>query len=362
MNIKEKIAELEEELRTTKYNKRTQHHIGLVKAKIARLKRDLAAKSCKKTKHIGFSVKKTGDATVVLVGYPSVGKSTLLNKLTNAKSAVGDYDFTTLNIIPGMMHYNGAKIQILDIPGIVEGASRGQGRGREVLSVAKIADLVVIIVDNNTWQKLSAIKEELYKSDFRLNKKKPDVTIQRLGYGGIDFGATVKLTKIKEATVKSILREFGYTNSSIVICQDISYGELIDVIEANKVYVPCISVVNKLDLISDSMREWIEQSIKPELFISSVDGTNLDELRALIFSKLELIRVFLKIPGKKPDMESPLILKSGSKIRQLCISIHKELLEDFRFARVWGSTKFPGQPVGLEFELKDKDIVQIVTK
>ena len=81
----ERIKEFEEELKKTKYNKKTQHHIGLVKAKIARLKEKSEQKKKGGKKGEGFSVRKSGDATVVLIGFPSVGKSTLLNKITNAE-------------------------------------------------------------------------------------------------------------------------------------------------------------------------------------------------------------------------------------------------------------------------------------
>jgi len=75
---------------------------------------------------------KSGDARVALIGFPSVGKSTLLNRLTNTHSEAGAYEFTTLTCIPGKIEYNGANIQLLDLPGIIEGASAGKGRGRQV--------------------------------------------------------------------------------------------------------------------------------------------------------------------------------------------------------------------------------------
>jgi len=66
------------------------------------------------------------------------GKSTFLTKITKTKSEVAAYSFTTLTAIPGVLEYEGAEIQVLDLPGIIEGASEGKGRGRQVISAAKV--------------------------------------------------------------------------------------------------------------------------------------------------------------------------------------------------------------------------------
>lgn len=67
-----------------------------------------------------------------LPGFPSVGKSSLLTILTGTESEAAAYEFTTLTCIPGVIHHNDAKIQLLDLPGIIEGAAEGKGRGRQV--------------------------------------------------------------------------------------------------------------------------------------------------------------------------------------------------------------------------------------
>ena len=123
MGIEDKIKSIEEEIQKTPYNKATSHHIGKLKAKLSRLKEESLQRSSGGSKGQGFHIKKSGDATVVLVGFPSVGKSTLLNEITNAESKVGAYQFTTLDIVPGVMEYKNAKIQVFDIPGIITGAS-----------------------------------------------------------------------------------------------------------------------------------------------------------------------------------------------------------------------------------------------
>ncbi|MBW3023203.1 50S ribosome-binding GTPase, partial [Candidatus Woesearchaeota archaeon] len=162
-SVNAQIKELEDEIKKTQYNKATQHHIGLIKAKIARLREKLESRAGGGKKGAGYTVKKSGDATVILVGFPSVGKSTLMNRIADVESKIGAYAFTTVNVVPGVMEYKHAKIQILDVPGILKGAAAGTGRGKEVLSVVRSSDLVMYIVDVlNPEEQYDVLKKELY--------------------------------------------------------------------------------------------------------------------------------------------------------------------------------------------------------
>jgi len=160
IDLSAKILRLEEEIRKTPYHKGTEHYIGKLRAKIAKLKNQ-EEQSHKSGSRFGFIPKKEGDVTIVLIGPPSVGKSTLLNKLSQAHARVEAWPFTTLTVIPGMWDYQGAKIQIFDLPGIIKGAAIGVGRGREVLSAARIADLLILMVDVKTKNQIENILKEL---------------------------------------------------------------------------------------------------------------------------------------------------------------------------------------------------------
>jgi len=357
MSSQDRVQELELELSKTKYNKRTQKAIGILKAKIAQLKEKQQSGSGSKT--YGFAVSKTGDATVILVGFPSVGKSTLLNTLTGTKSEVAAYAFTTLSVIPGLLKHKSAKIQILDVPGIVEGAASGRGRGKEVLQMTRNADLVIILLDIFHPEHLPVIKRELHDTHLRINEIKPDVSITRKERGGLDIGTTVKLTRINHETIEGICREFRINSAQIVIRDDITQDQLIDAIQKNKRYVPAITVVNKMDLASDKVQQ-ITRLTHADLAVSGVTGENIEELKELIYSKLNFIRVYTKEARKEADMTEPLIMKSGAAIRDVCDKLHKDFVKKFRFARIWGlSAKFDGQKVALKHMLIDNDIVEI---
>jgi|Deesub1362A_J573_1020465.scaffolds.fasta_scaffold00198_69 hypothetical protein len=355
-SLEERIRELEEEIRKTPYNKATAHHIGRLKARIARLREEAEKRSVKRGGG-GYGVRKGGDATVVLVGYPSVGKSTLLNKLTGAKSEVGSYDFTTLRVVPGIMNHKKARIQILDIPGIIEGASMGRGRGREVLSVVRSADLIVLLVDASNPSQLDIIKRELHSAGIRLNKKRPEIFIRKKKTGGINISSTSKLD-FDEDIIKSVLQEYKVHNADVLIRGKVGIDDVVDALSERVIYKKAITVFNKIDLCT---REELKKLDEGAIFISAESGYGIDTLKERIYQELDLIRVFMRPQGGEPDFEEPLVLRKGSTIEDVCIRLHKDFVRKFRYAQVWGSSvKFDGQRVGLEHELSDRDVVTIV--
>jgi hypothetical protein len=356
----QKIKELEDELKKTKYNKRTESAIGLLKAKIARLKEKDVQRSKGGGKREGYTVSRSGDATAILIGYPSVGKSTLLNSITDADSEIGAYEFTTLDCIPGTLEYRHAKIQILDVPGIVLGASSGRGRGKEVLSVSRSADLCIYVVDIMHPEHLDVIKKEVYDTGIRVNKTKPDVKIRKTAKGGISIGTTVKLTRISDETIERILKEFRIQNADVLIRTDIDADDLIDIIETSKRYIPGITVLTKADLVDERTVQEIKKKTSADVVLSCETGRGLDELKEAIFDSLSFMPIFCKEKGKKADMDVPLIMKHPGTVEDMCNKLHRDFIDKFRYARIWGkSAKFPGQRKGLNHQLKPDDIVEI---
>jgi len=364
--IEDQIKAVEEEIHKTPYNKATQHHIGKLKAKLARLKDEaqkrLAARGGGGAP--GYAVKKSGHATVAIVGFPSVGKSTLLNQITDAESEVGSYHFTTLDVIPGVLYHKGAQIQVLDMPGLIRGASKGRGRGREVISVARNSDLILLMVDVFEAN-IDVLVDELSQSGIRLNQKPPDVVITKKDRGGVNVNPTVKLTKITKEIIADMLREFGHLNADIVVRDDVSEDELVDILAGNRVYVPAFVMINKVDLVTPEYLKSVKARMKNwrVVAVSAEKGTGLEHLKDTIYDELNFIRIFLKPQGKEADMTEPLITRQGAIVATVCETIHRDFKRKFRYANVWGpSAKFPGQTVGLGHGLKDGDILTLVLR
>ncbi|KAL2629348.1 hypothetical protein R1flu_014034 [Riccia fluitans] len=367
MGIIEKIKEIEFEMARTQKNKATEYHLGQLKAKIAKLRTQLLEPPKGSTgAGDGFEVTKFGHGRVALIGFPSVGKSTLLTLLTGTQSEAAAYEFTTLTCIPGIINYNDAKIQLLDLPGIIEGASEGKGRGRQVIAVAKSSDLVLMVLDASKSEgHRQILTRELEAVGLRLNKRPPQIYFKRKKTGGISFNSTMQLTHVDEKLCYQILHEYKIHNAEILFREDATVDDLIDVIEGNRKYIKCVYVYNKIDVIGiDDVDRLARQP--NSIVISCNLKLNLDRLLARMWDEMGLVRVYTKPQGQQPDFSEPVVLstdRGGCTVEDFCNHIHRSLLKDLKYVLVWGSSsKHYPQRCGTQHTLHDEDVVQIVKK
>jgi small GTP-binding protein len=367
--IRLKIKELETEYARTQKNKATEGHLGLVKAKLSKLRRELLEVGSLGKKggggsDRGFEVSKSGDTRVGLIGFPSVGKSTLLTKLTGTFSLAAGYEFTTLTAIPGTMHFRGAKIQVLDLPGIIEGAKDGKGRGRQVLAAALTCNVILIVLDalKPMTHKL-IIEKELHGFGIRLNQQPPDITFKRKDKGPINFQAMVQQSILTNEIVCSICKEYKIMSADIFARCDATIDELIDVIEENRRYLPCIYVLNKIDQLTIEELDIIDQ-LPHHVPISAAHGWNLEELLDRIWDYTKMIRIYTKPKGVLTDFTAPVVLHADKpSVEDLCNKLHKQLMTQFKYAWVWGSSvRHQPQKCGREHIMADEDVVQVIKR
>jgi ribosome-interacting GTPase 1 len=202
------------------------------------------------------------------------------------------------------------------------------------------------------------LEKELYDAGIRINQRPPDVTITRTLRGGVMVSSTVELS-IDHETIKTILSEYKIHNALVNIREDVSADQIIDVVRGNRVYIPALMVINKIDLADRRHMAHMPEAIE----ISADLDVNLDLLRDAIYDTLGFINIFLKPQGDKADLEEPMIMREGSTVGDLCDRLHKDFRRKFRYARVWGdSAKHAGQRVGLDHGLLDSDIDVIIQK
>ena len=370
VTVEERIAEIEQELSKTKYNKATSAHFATLRAQLSKLRTEVIEQTqrSRAKRGTGFAIKKHGDATVILLGFPSVGKSSLLNAITNKESRVAAYDFTTLDAIPGMMNYDGkyagCRVQIIDLPGIIQDAAQGKGRGREVFSAVRNSDLILIMLDVQRPIDYDIILKELYDANVRLDKKPKNIVINMKDRGGITVTGHMTTVDFGLNEIQNILHEYRITNADVFINEPgITLDDVIDKVAGNRVYVPSLIVVNKVDLVDRKVLEELKEKIGYFVPISADKEWNLDILKEKIVDKIQLMRIYLKRPSQKAEFDEPMIIKQDSTVQDIAEKIHRRFMEDFRYASVWGkSVKYPGQKVGLDHILVDGDIIQIVLK
>jgi len=299
----DKIEALETMLAIMPRHKGTDHLYGDLRRRIAKLQEEAERKAA--TSRTSFYIRKEGAGQVAVVGLPNTGKSQLLAVLTDALPEVAEYPFTTKSPNIGMMKFESIQIQLVDTPPVTGRESRVW-----LNNVARNADLIVIVVDLS-----------------RSPVEQAEATLQELESVGI-------------------------------VPSNVSPENLIGK-RPRKILI----IGNKNDLdTSDAGWHQLKSrysSISPVVSISATSDKNLSELKKGIFQALEIIRVHTKSPGQKPDLTDPIILKTGSTVKNAAEDVHKDFKAKLKYAVVWGSGKFDGQRVSQDHVLKDNDIIEL---
>jgi uncharacterized protein len=150
-------------------------------------------------------------------------------------------------------------------------------------------------------------------------------------------------------------------NAEVIFQCDATVDELIDVLEGNRQYIPCLFVYNKIDTVT--IEELTKVSFEAHSVVVSCEiDLNIQLLIEKMWDYLDLVRIYTKKKSFPPDFVSPSILRKGATIKDVCNGIHKDLSRKFKYAQVWGkSAKHSPQTVGINHELADGDVTQIMS-
>lgn len=301
----EKIAALEEMLAIMPKHKGTDHLRAELRGRIAKLTQLAAKKSG--TRRASLAIEKEGAAQVAVIGSPNAGKSQLVATITNASPPVAEYPFTTHSATPGMMEFENIKIQMIDTPPLVPQAIEFW-----LPPLLRQADVLLIMVDlsNNPLEQMAAIIARLEKMRIII------------GDGGVgeDYEFTI------------------WRKKALII------GNKLDLDGAARNYA--------------ALKDKYEGQF-PLIAISAKQGTGLEGLKRQIYQVLDIIRVYTKAPGQKPDFNDPIVIGRGSTLADAAAEVHKDFAANMKYARIWGSGKHDGVMARRDHILEDGDIIEL---
>jgi ribosome-interacting GTPase 1 len=303
----EKMKALEIMMAVIPKHKGTEKLRGQLKSRMAKLKAELQKKPTLGRAEQAYNIKREGASQVVLLGLPNSGKSSFFSQVTHAFSEVASYPFTTQKPIPGMMKFENLQIQLVDTPPIqLDHIEPG------LSNLIRSADGLLLLVDltEDPISQMEILLEELNRMKIRIVGKAP-----------------------------------------------------IPSVEAGWVSLRALLLANKCDIKNaiEAYRTFETHFIGsfPVLPISAKEGMNLEELKKEVYRLLGIIRVYTKPPGGEPDLTEPVVLKKGSTVEDVALSIHKDFAAKLRYAKIWGSGKFDGQMVKRDYEINEGDVIEL---
>ncbi len=368
--IEEQIAHLERFLGVVVKHKGVENHLRMAKGKLKRLRaQQIKLKQVKKGSGEKWLVPKGEDAQIVIIGCVNSGKSSVLNTIAKSEATkVGSYPFTTVKPAVGSITAKGARLQLVELPAVVEGSTEGEMSGKLVLAGIRNGDCVIITLDLSAdpVNQIKILLEELKKGKIRLNTQKPLVSIEKVGSGNIQVFNVHYFEGEGINAVNDIMGAKGYVNAIVRFHGPTTVDKFLDSLDNTITYLPAIILASKGDLGGSKkgykrLIEYMKESkqefpIKPT---STVQNEGFEEIEEVIFSQLGRIRIYTR-SAVGDTAERPIILREGSTVEDAIGVLSKKMLKFFRFARVWGSSaNFAGEKVGLERTLHDGDIIQV---
>ena len=306
--LDEKIACLEAMLRLIPKHKGTDHMQGDIKRRLARLRKQQATGGGKKKRVPIFKVEREGAGQVVLLGAPNAGKSQLLAALTNAHAGVAEYPFATHVPLPGMMAFEDVQIQLVDAPPITRDYMETW-----LPDLLRRGDAAVLVADMGSDDFLDGVEAILDRLE------------------------AVKVRLVRKPPADAAEQVSTFRRAAIV---------------ANKMDLPAAE--ERLRMLREHKAESLE--VWP---VSATTGMGMDAFPAHVFRLLEIIRVYTKEPGKKPDMAQPYTAPVGSTLLEVAAKVHREFEDTLKSARIWGSGKYDGIRVRRDHVLRDGDIIEL---
>jgi len=206
------------------------------------------------------------------------------------------------------------------------------------------------------------LEKELEDVGIRLNTRPPNIYFKIKKGGGVSFNAVVKLTHLNEKLVYMILHEYKIFNAEVLIREDCTADEFIDVVVGQRKYMRCLYVYNKIDQVTIEEVDRLAR-LPNSVVVSCELDLNMDTLLKKIWETLNLTRIHTKRKGERPDTVGGIIMRNSPTVEHVCHRIHRTLVADFKGALVWGrSAKHNPQRVGLQHLLEDEDVIMILKK
>jgi small GTP-binding protein len=297
-SVHEKVAALEEMMATIPKHKGTEKLQADLRKKMSVLRKE-AEHSKKGGRRETFVVEREGARQIALVGAPNSGKSQLLRALTHATPEVADYPYTTRNPIPGMMLFENVRLQLVDLPPISPEYTESW-----VPQVIRNADAVLWIVDlsdDDVLDKLDETRSFLANAHTMLETMKVLIVGNKKDAEGADER-------------KTIVRE-------------------------------------------------IYQGRFPMTTISAAGASSeeIGQFKRVVYDFLNVVRVYTKAPGKKPDLADPYVVARGSTVLDVAEKVHRDFAHNLKYARIWGEGKTDGIMVPRDFVISEGDVLELHT-